>query len=156
MLVKISVRNLIEFVMRSGDIDNRFRDNARMIEGIRAHQAIQKKYGENYKSEYSLKNSTMIDDVEFMVEGRADGLIQEKNGFVIDEIKSTSRMLSEIDGTNKLHWAQAKCYAYFYALDNNLDSMSIHLPMLVLRTIHLLFLENHLSLMFLKNFIILY
>ncbi|MFO3664863.1 ATP-dependent DNA helicase [Anaerococcus sp. ENR0831] len=127
MLVKISVRNLIEFVMRSGDIDNRFRDNARMIEGIRAHQAIQKKYGENYKSEYSLKNSTMIDDVEFIVEGRADGLIQEKNGFVIDEIKSTSRMLSEIDGTNKLHWAQAKCYAYFYALDNNLDSMSITL-----------------------------
>lgn len=42
MLVKISVRNLIEFVMRSGDVDNRFRDNTRMIEGIRAHQTIQK------------------------------------------------------------------------------------------------------------------
>ncbi|WP_296141245.1 ATP-dependent DNA helicase [uncultured Anaerococcus sp.] len=127
MLVRISVRNLIEFVMRSGDIDNRFRDNARMIEGIRAHQAIQKKYGANYKSEYSLKNSTIIDDVEFIVEGRADGLLKEKDGFVIDEIKSTSRMLSEIDGTNKLHWAQAKCYAYFYALDNNLENMSITL-----------------------------
>ena len=127
MLVRISVRNLIEFVMRSGDIDNRFRDNARMIEGIRAHQAIQKKYGDNYKSEYSLKNSTIIDDVEFIVEGRADGLLKEKDGFVIDEIKSTSRMLSEIDGTNKLHWAQAKCYAYFYALDNNLENISITL-----------------------------
>lgn len=38
MKIKTSVRNLIEFVMRSGDIDNRFRDNTRMIEGIRAHQ----------------------------------------------------------------------------------------------------------------------
>ena len=127
MLVKISVRNLIEFVMRSGDIDNRFHDNTRMIEGIRAHQAIQKKYGKNYKKEYSLKNITIIDEVEFRVEGRADGLISEKDGFVIDEIKSTSRALSEIDDSNRLHWAQAMCYAYFYALDNKLKTMSITL-----------------------------
>ena len=127
MLVRISVRNLIEFVMRSGDIDNRFRDNARMIEGIRAHQAIQKKYGDNYKSEYSLKNTTVIEDVEFKVEGRADGLLKEKDGCVIDEIKSTTRLLTEIDGSNKLHWAQAMCYAYFYAIDNNLDTMGISL-----------------------------
>ena len=52
MIVRISVRNLIEFVMRSGDIDNRFRDNTRMIEGIRAHQKIQASYGKNYKKEY--------------------------------------------------------------------------------------------------------
>ncbi len=127
MLVKISVRNLIEFVMRSGDVDNRFRDNTRMIEGIRAHQTIQKKYGKNYKKEYSLKNTTIIDEVEFRVEGRADGLISEKDGFVIDEIKSTTRALSEIDDSNKLHWAQAMCYAYFYALDTKLKSMSITL-----------------------------
>lgn len=127
MLVKISVRNLIEFVMRSGDIDNRFRDNARMIEGIRAHQKIQANYKDNYKKEYSLKNTTTIDDVEFMVEGRADGLIVEDDGYVIDEIKSTTRPLSEIDDSNTLHWAQAKCYAYFYALDNKLDKMAITL-----------------------------
>ena len=51
MKIKTSVRNLIEFVMRSGDIDNRFRDNTRMIEGIRAHQKIQAQYGKNYKKE---------------------------------------------------------------------------------------------------------
>ena len=127
MLVRISVRNLIEFVMRSGDIDNRFRDNTRLIEGIRAHQQIQKKYGKNYKKEYSLKNTTVIDDVEFKVEGRADGLLEEDDGFVIDEIKSTTRLLSEIDDTNNLHWAQAMCYAYFFALDNSLSKMSITL-----------------------------
>ncbi len=127
MLVRISVRNLIEFVMRSGDIDNRFRDNARMIEGIRAHQKIQKSYGDNYKSEYALKNTTIIDDVEFQVEGRADGLISEADDFVIDEIKSTTRLLAEIDDSNKLHWAQAMCYAYFFALDKGLSKMAITL-----------------------------
>lgn len=127
MLVKISVRNLIEFVMRSGDIDNRFRDNARLIEGIKAHQKIQSSYGKNYKKEFSLKNTTIIDDVEFKVEGRADGLIRDGSIYTIDEIKSTSRNLDEIDDSNKLHWAQAMCYAYFYCLDTDLDSIFITL-----------------------------
>lgn len=127
MIVRISVRNLIEFVMRSGDIDNRFRDNARMIEGIRAHQKIQASYGKNYKKEYSLKNTTIIDDVEFKVEGRADGLIKDGEIYTIDEIKSTTRSLDEMDDSNKLHWAQAMCYAYFFSLDNNLKNIFITL-----------------------------
>ena len=127
MLVKISVRNLIEFVMRSGDIDNTFRDNTRMIEGIRAHQKIQKSYGLNYNKEYSLKNLTSISGIDFQVEGRADGLIKDKNSYTIDEIKSTKRNLEEIDDKNKLHWAQAKCYAYFFAIDKDLDEINISL-----------------------------
>ena len=127
MLVKISVRNLIEFVMRSGDIDNTFRDNTRMIEGIRAHQKIQKSYGLNYNKEYSLKNLTSISGIDFQVEGRADGLIKDKNSYTIDEIKSTKRNLEEIDDKHKLHWAQAKCYAYFFAIDKDLDEINISL-----------------------------
>ncbi|WP_105300595.1 ATP-dependent DNA helicase [Anaerococcus marasmi] len=127
MLVKISVRNLIEFVMRSGDIDNTFRDNTRMIEGIRAHQKIQKSYGLNYNKEYSLKNLTSISGIDFQVEGRADGLIKDKNSYTIDEIKSTKRKLEEIDDKNKLHWAQAKCYAYFFSVDKDLDEINISL-----------------------------
>lgn len=127
MLVKISVRNLIEFVMRSGDIDNTFRDNTRMIEGIRAHQKIQKSYGLNYNKEYSLKNLTSIFGIDFQVEGRADGLIKDKGSYTIDEIKSTKRKLEEIDDKNKLHWSQAKCYAYFFSVDKDLDEINISL-----------------------------
>lgn len=127
MKIKTSVRNLIEFVMRSGDIDNRFRDNTRMIEGIRAHQKIQAQYGKNYKKEYKLTNTTTYKDVEFVVEGRADGVGKKDDLFLIDEIKSTSRDLGEMTDKNKLHWAQAKCYAYFYSLDNNLAKMLITL-----------------------------
>lgn len=127
MVVKISVRNLIEFVMRSGDIDNTFRDNARLIEGIRAHQKIQSSFGDNYKKEVSLKNSTTISSVTFNVFGRADGLIKDGSDYIIDEIKSTARDLSDIDDTNKLHWAQGMCYAYFYALDKKLSKIYINL-----------------------------
>ena len=127
MKIRTSVRNLIEFVMRSGDIDNRFRDNTRMIEGIRAHQKIQSKYDMTYKKEYKLKNTTIYKDVVFEVEGRADGLGKKDGIYLIDEIKSTSRKLDELDDNNKLHWAQAMCYAYFYALDKSQDQMFISL-----------------------------
>lgn len=127
MKIRTSVRNLIEFVMRSGDIDNRFRDNTRMLEGIRAHQKIQAKYDKTYKKEYKIKNTTTYKDVIFEVEGRADGLGIKDGIYLIDEIKSTSRNLDELTGDNKLHRAQALCYAYFYALDKSLDKMLISL-----------------------------
>ena len=127
MKIRTSVRNLIEFVMRSGDIDNRFRDNTRMLEGIRAHQKIQAKYDKTYKKEYKIKNTTTYKDVIFEVEGRADGLGIKDGIYLIDEIKSTSRNLDELTGDNKLHRAQALCYAYFYAFDKSLDKMLISL-----------------------------
>ena len=127
MKIRTSVRNLIEFVMRSGDIDNRFRDNTRMIEGIRAHQKIQAKYDKTYKKEYKLKNTTTYKDVVFEVEGRADGLGKKDEIYLIDEIKSTSRRLEELTDDNKLHWAQAMCYAYFYAIEKSVDTMLISL-----------------------------
>lgn len=127
MLIKISVRNLIEFVMRSGDIDNTFKDNTRMIEGIRAHQKIQKSYGDNYTKEYYLKDKTEYKDVTFQVEGRADGIIKNGTSYVVDEIKSTKRNLEDIDDSNSLHWAQAMCYAYFLAKIKNLESIDIQL-----------------------------
>lgn len=127
MEIKSSVRNLIEFVMRSGDIDNRFRDNTRMMEGIKAHQRIQKSYGKNYRSEYYLKNTSEVDDMVFVVEGRADGILKEKDVYTVDEIKSTSRNLDDVDDSNKLHRAQAMCYAYFFCLKKDLSKINISL-----------------------------
>ncbi|MDD7305259.1 MAG: ATP-dependent DNA helicase [Peptoniphilaceae bacterium] len=127
MQVKISVRNLIEFVMRTGDIDNRFRDNNRMVAGIKAHQKVQKSYNENYQSEYYLKNTTQIGDMVFKVEGRADGLLKNGDSYTIDEIKSTTRNLDDLDDSNKLHWAQAMCYAYFFSIKKDLKEIFISL-----------------------------
>ena len=96
MYIKTSVRKLIEFVMRSGDIDNSFRDNNRMVEGIKAHQKIQKSYDKNYQAEFYLKNITKIDDMEFHVEGRADGLLKKKGKKYIKCWMILYRMFSKI------------------------------------------------------------
>ena len=56
--VRISVRNLVEFIMRGGDIDNRFVSNEKdsMLEGSRIHRKIQRSMGGNYRAEVSLKH----------------------------------------------------------------------------------------------------
>lgn len=126
--IRIAVRQLIEFVMRSGDIDNSYRSNQRMLEGIRAHQEIQQAYGEGYTKEVVFRNKTVLEDIEFVVEGRADGLYESGDLVIIDEIKSTTRPLEDVEADHHpLHWAQAKCYAYFYCLDMDRETIDVQL-----------------------------
>ncbi|WP_425514351.1 ATP-dependent DNA helicase [Clostridium mobile] len=125
---KISVRNLVEFIMRSGDIDSTFIGNSRALEGTRVHQKIQKNKGENYRAEVSLKYIFAYKDAIISVEGRADGIIEEDGEVIIDEIKSTTRDLESIEENyNPLHMAQVKCYAYIYGKENNLESLKVQL-----------------------------
>lgn len=52
--IKISVRNLVEFILRSGDIDNRRSSAATaeaMQEGSRIHRKIQRRMGASYTAE---------------------------------------------------------------------------------------------------------
>ncbi len=126
--IKISIRNLVELVLRSGDIDNRLVSSGRMLEGTKIHQKIQKQGGDSYNKEVSLVHNFDTDDFIFRLEGRADGIIAEPDGVVIDEIKSTTRPIEFIDEDfSLLHWAQAKCYAFIYAVQNELDSIYVQL-----------------------------
>ncbi len=124
--ISISVRNLIEFVMRSGDIDNSFKSMDRALEGTRAHQKVQKEYGEGYRAEVSLKHSFDFGEYSFHIEGRADGIYHLEDLAIIDEIKSTSRDIDLIEKDyNPLHWAQAKVYGFIYCVQNNLKKIDI-------------------------------
>ena len=126
--VKISVRNLVEFILRSGDLDSTFVGSSRAVDGTRIHQKIQKNKGDNYLAEVSLKHTIEYGDMFITVEGRADGIIKEENSVIIDEIKSTTRDLDKIDeGYNPLHFAQAKCYAYIYAKKNSMENIGVQL-----------------------------
>ena len=76
--VRISVRNLVEFILRSGDIDNRHSTKAQydaMQIGSRLHRKIQGSMPGTYKAEVSLKHTAHYRDVEILLEGRADGII---------------------------------------------------------------------------------
>ena len=127
-IIKISIRNLVEFIMRHGSIDNRYTSSIKAIEGIRGHQRVQKSYGDNYTAEVPLKYTLTYEDLEIMVEGRADGILIEDDKTIIDEIKTTTKDLLLIDeNTNPLHWAQAKCYGYIYSMQNELDNIDIQI-----------------------------
>lgn len=126
--IKISVRNLIEFVLRSGDLDARFVGTNRILEGTKSHQKVQKTSGEAYNPEVYLSFSMEYQGFLITLDGRADGIFPGDEGVVIDEIKSTTRPLENIDENyNLLHWAQVKCYAYIYAEQNNLQSINVQL-----------------------------
>ena len=116
--VRISVRNLVEFILRSGDIDDRRQgspENA-MQEGSRIHRMIQRRMGAEYQAEVALKYTHPTEDYVIIVEGRADGIIEQNGETTIDEIKGTYRDLSKLKAPLPLHIAQAKCYAYMYSL----------------------------------------
>jgi len=128
--VKISVRNLVEFILREGDIDNRSAsgpDKEAMQLGSRIHRKIQRQMGSNYRAEVSLGMVIPCSDFNLKIEGRADGIIDEDDGVVIDEIKGVLRELKYIEQPVGVHLAQAKCYAYIYGVQEGLDQMSVQM-----------------------------
>jgi DNA excision repair protein ERCC-2 len=127
--IRISVRNLVEFIFRSGDIDSQFISNSRALEGTKAHQRIQKdSKDKGYNSEVTLKYSVEYQGFNFIIEGRADGIISNNDIIIVDEIKSTSRPMEYIEENyNETHWSQAKCYAFIYCEQNNIEHIGVQL-----------------------------
>ena len=132
-LVRVSVRNFVEFLLRSGDIDQRrgaFKERDAMAEGSRLHRKIQGRMGVEYKAEVSLKHEIQMDDITLSIEGRADGIItpvKEDKLIVIDEIKCVYKNLRYIKEAEEIHMEQAKCYAYIYAVQNDLREIQVRI-----------------------------
>lgn len=129
-VIRISVRSLVEFILRQGDIDNRKSGSVEreaMLMGGRIHRKIQNRMGSDYKAEVSLKELIDFENFKILIEGRADGVIENKNGVTIDEIKGVLKSLDQIDEPVPVHLAQAKCYAYIYAKQNDLTKISVQL-----------------------------
>ncbi|MEY8356381.1 ATP-dependent DNA helicase [Lachnospiraceae bacterium 54-53] len=123
-ILKISVRNLVEFVLRSGDLDNRRTagaEKAAMQEGSRIHRKLQRRMGADYRAEVVLKHMVEEDQFQILVEGRADGIIDKPEGVTIDEIKGIYMDLSYLTEPVPVHLAQAMCYGYFYCFDHQLN-----------------------------------
>lgn len=124
----LSVHQLVDFLLRTGDIDNRVFNSSTMQEGSKIHSYYQRKQKSNYLSEYYLFERFKIDDFDVSLQGRADGIIIEKNKFIIDEIKSTICDLEEFHKQQESwHLGQAKCYALMFAHEKKLNNISIRL-----------------------------
>ncbi|WP_271003644.1 ATP-dependent DNA helicase [Listeria seeligeri] len=123
--VQISVRRLVEFVLRGGSIDSRMTSSDRALEGTKIHQLLQKSAGEEYQAEVSLKLDRTVDGVVFLLDGRADGIINEQT---IDEIKTTETLMEEItEEFRPLHWAQLICYGFMLAEKSDLPEVTLQL-----------------------------
>ena len=124
----LSVHQLVDFLLRTGDIDNRIYNSATMQEGTLIHAMYQSRQGDNYVSEYNLIETFDVFDFKVTLEGRADGIIDKGNTAIIDEIKSTIVDLDEYyHEQRQWHLGQAKCYALMYAHAKHYDSISIRL-----------------------------
>ena len=148
--IKISVRNLVEFIFREGDIDNRHGKAASpeaMQEGSRIHRKIQRKAGPEYHAEVPLKLTVEGEEYDLIIEGRADGImIEDTSGepvtyadnfnhmeikdtmrVTIDEIKGVYMKLEMLNDPIGVHKAQAKCYAYIYALQHGVNEIGVQM-----------------------------
>lgn len=129
-LIRLSVRDLVEFILRSGSIDNRKSKSGEkdaMQAGSRLHRKIQKRMGLSYQPEVSLKHVIELEEYTLSVEGRADGIITEPEGVTIDEIKGIYADLSYLEEPVMVHMAQAKCYAYIYGIQNQLHQVTVQM-----------------------------
>ncbi len=147
MTITISVRGLVEFLLRSGDIDNRIHQAPAdaMQEGGRIHRMIQKSMGPDYHAEVPLKYVHSTEKYDLVIEGRADGIldkyIDDDNAYdaqesfieaakpapLIDEIKGTYRDLKKMKEAVPVHLAQAKCYAAIYSRDKHCPSINVRM-----------------------------
>ena len=148
--IRVSVRDLVEFVLRSGDIDDRFGGPSvsAMQEGSRMHRLIQGKQGGEYRAEVLLRYDYVTEKYVLRIEGRADGIISDNFGddsdpnskqlsinaffsdgkaVTVDEIKCVRKRLSRIRKPDPIHLAQAKVYAYIYLTQNDLNFIRVRM-----------------------------
>ena len=128
-IVRISVRNLVEFILRNGDLvsGSSISDKEAMLKGSRLHRKIQKQMGSHYQPEVSLKKDTEYDDLILRVEGRADGIFLQDEQFCIDEIKGVYKKLELMEEPVLVHRAQALCYAWIYLDAHDLEKIDIQM-----------------------------
>ncbi len=135
--VRVSVRGLVEFILRSGDIDNRrsqARDREAMQAGSRLHRRIQKQWGSALQTEVTLRCRIPVEEMVLVVEGRADGLSDEDGLLTVEEIKGVYYDVNRLEAPIEIHRAQALCYAAILARQRQSPRMAVRLIYVDLET----------------------
>lgn len=127
--VHLPIRQLVEFLLRTGSIDSRFTGFDRALEGAHIHRKLQKAAGDGYQAEVFLSVERQAEGITFTLEGRADGIFTDETGtVVIDEIKTTTVPPEEItEDMNPCHWAQGMVYGAIYAAQQSLPELNVRL-----------------------------
>ena len=125
---KISVHDLVDFVLRNGDINTSVFNYETMQKGQLIHKIYQKNKGDNYFPEYYLKINYEFQNFDIEIEGRADGLYFDNGKPIIEEIKSTNIDIEKFYNENiEWHLGQAKVYGFMYLFLTKLEKIDINL-----------------------------
>ena len=129
-VIRISVRNLVEFVLRSGDLDNR-KTAGSQKEAMQDRKPSAPQDSEKDGSRVSGRSTVKTSDSggRFSYPGRrtADGILTEPSGVTIDEIKCMYMDVNRLEEAVPVHMAQAACYGYLYGLKHSLSSICMQI-----------------------------
>ena len=144
---RLPVRQLVEFLLRTGSIDSRFTGFDRANEGARIHRKLQKAAGEGYAAEVFLSGEREAAGIPFTIEGRADGIFTDEAGVtVIDEIKTTAVPADDIaEDMNPCHWAQGMVYGAICAQQRELETLDVRLTYYQIDTDEIIRYTRHFS-----------
>ncbi len=124
----VGVRELVEFVLRRGDLRAEFTGAATAIEAVRLHQRIQASRPPDYLAEVALGRTVEREGLRLRVDGRLDGVFTGGLFPRIEEIKTTRRPLREcLREENPLHWGQARIYAFLWAAAHGHAAVEVQL-----------------------------
>lgn len=128
LVLRVSVRDLVAYALRRGDLDLTTFGAITAGEGIMVHQRVQSSRPAEYRSEVPISHTVERETYAIEISGRMDGIMEETRPVRIEEIKSTKQDLAELEPrSDPLHWAQAKVYAHVYAQQHDLDEIEIQL-----------------------------
>jgi DNA excision repair protein ERCC-2 len=124
----ISVRELVAYALRTGDLDTTQFGSINPADAIAAHHMVQNSRPPGYTREVPIRYTVETDDFVLEVSGRIDGLYTQTDRVIVDEIKTTNEDLTIVSQReDPYHWGQVKIYAYMYARENDLARIDAQL-----------------------------
>lgn len=127
-MIKIAIKELAYFTCQSGNLTPEFFSNRDLQIGNHAHDYLQSKYNDKSQKEVYIKNNISYMGKDLLLHGFIDGVLNEDDETIIEEIKSTTLDLDEITiDYHKEHLAQLKIYAYLYGVNNDIDKIHTRL-----------------------------
>lgn len=115
MAIKLGIRQLIEYTLKSGDLTPQTTSNNTAMAGARIHRKLQKQGGADYQKEVLLRYPCQLDHQDYLIKGRADGVIidPDTQATLVDEIKTSAPAFKDLsDDALTRYWGQTKFYAW--------------------------------------------
>jgi len=125
--ISISVRFLVEFVLRAGSLTGGFASRSRAQDGTKGHIRLQKSRPDDYEAEVPVSYQISRDGLDIDISGRMDGFTRVDDKPLIEEIKTITGKFDPSRPDNLLHWAQAKIYAAIITQQQELPQADIKL-----------------------------